>query len=95
MTTGQLKQPTIIGGIERIKSSKLVNSVANLTVHEEPDAEEFISPDLPQKKAVFTESAVPKKSHRQRMMAMKKMCQLEIAAQLFDDELEDFPGAQR
>lgn len=80
LNPGQLKQPTIIGGIERIKSSKLVNSVANLTVHEEPDAEEFISPDLPQKKTVFTESTVPRKSHRQRMIDMKKMCQLEITA---------------
>ena len=81
--------------MERIKSNKLANSVANLTVQEEPDAEEFISPEIPQKKAVFTDSAMPKKSHRERLLDMKKMCQLEITAQLLEDDRDDSPEEYR
>ena len=53
-----------MSGFERMGSSNLVTSVANLTVKEEPDAEEFISPDVPLKKTTFdTAKAKTKNTH--------------------------------
>lgn len=45
-------------GVDRV-SGKMVCSLADLTVEEEPDAEAFISPDQPQKKTQFAAQFLP------------------------------------